>query len=104
MELPQHTMILEETSPSGVEKWYCPTCGRRMTICWDPWSKQVLEPGDMYAAHSAIKGGLRLESVSISQPADPPLHDESYMDDPYMTPWLRWMEKFESDDPGDKKT
>jgi len=101
MELPQHEMILQETHPSGVEEWYCPICGLRMSIRWDPWYKKTLEPGDAYAAHSIIKGGLRLGSVSITQPADPPVQDDTSADDPYMKPWLRWMEKFESGPSGD---
>jgi hypothetical protein len=96
----KHEMILRESDPSGVEEWYCPTCGRRMTINWHPWTKTILEPGDDYAAHSAMKGGLRLEALEINV-ADGSASTET--EDRYLAPWQRWMEKFSSDHPGDNQ-
>jgi hypothetical protein len=99
MEPQKHEMILRDSDPSGEEEWFCPTCGRRMTINWHPWRKTVLEQGDMYAAHSAIKGGLRLEVTDVN------VGDASaQMDDPYLVPWQRWMEKYDSDRSGNDKT
>lgn len=97
----KHEMILEETHSSGAEEWYCPTCGRRMTIFWDPWKKIVLEPGDIFAAHSASKGGLRIDSLQIVQAKEDSAQsptDSFIEDDPYLTPWLRWLNKVDSDD------
>ena len=96
----QHEMILEETHSSGAEEWYCPICGRRMTITWHPWKKIILEPGDIYAAHSASKGGLQIGSLQITQANDdsPPSATEPFVEDPYLAPWLRWMNRVDSDD------
>jgi hypothetical protein len=96
----KHEMVLEETHSSGAEEWYCPTCGRRMTITWEPWKKIVLEPGDVYAAHSAVKGGLQLGAVELRQGSqtDLPTTTESSMDDPYLEPWRRWLDKADLDD------
>ena len=55
----KHEMILETTHSSGGEEWYCPTCGQRMTITWQPWKKIILELGDIYAAHGGSKGILK---------------------------------------------
>jgi hypothetical protein len=99
-EQEQHEMVLEEANASGEENWYCPTCGRRMIITWHPWKKVVLEQGDLYAAHSGSKGGLKLGSVQIMQgnqvvgssAPEPPT------DDPYLVPWQRWLDSVDSDD------
>lgn len=70
----QHEMRLGKTHPSGVEEWYCPTCGRRFLMQWPPdYEKIILEPGDEYATHSASKGGLRIGSFEISDVEDDPI-------------------------------
>ena len=95
----QHEMVLENTHSSGAEEWYCPTCGRRMAITWEPWKKIVLVPGDIYAAHSGSKGGLRMGSFQASQSEEgtPGALDGS-LHDPYLAPWQRWMDQIDSDD------
>jgi hypothetical protein len=99
-EQQQHEMILEGTNESGEENWYCPTCGRRMIITWHPWKKVVLDQGDFYANHSANKGGLKLGSTQIM-----PVNEDSAsyaagtsIEDPYLAPWKRWLEKKDADD------
>ncbi len=32
-----HEMVLERTHVSGVEEWYCPSCGRRFLVQLIPW-------------------------------------------------------------------
>lgn len=100
----QHEMILDGTNGSGEENWYCPTCGRRMLITSHPWKKVVLEQGDFYANHSASKGGLKLSSAKIT-PAENGASSEieTSIDDPYLAPWKRWMDKMDSDDLGNKR-
>ncbi len=62
----QHEMHLEATYPTGVEEWYCPTCGRRVIMQWPPNFKRViLEPGDQYAIHMGGKGGLRMGLLQV---------------------------------------
>ena len=97
-----HEMILEITHASGAEEWSCPTCGRRMTITWEPWKKIVLEQGDMYAVHSGGKGGLRLGPIGISQSHEfeQPSPLEPSAEDPYLAPWVQWLENVDLDDLG----
>jgi hypothetical protein len=99
-EKQQHEMMLEETNASGEENWYCPTCGRRMVITWQPWKKIVLEPGDIYAAHSGSKGGLKLGPVQIMQDNQVvgSAESEPSANDPYLAPWQRWLDSLDSDD------
>ena len=90
-----HEMVLETTHASGAEEWYCPTCGRRMTITWQPWKKIILEPGDIHAAHGGSKGILKIGALRIS-----PVNEhgassttEPSVDDPYLAPWTRWLDE-----------
>ena len=94
-----HTMVLIGEH-EGMEEWLCPSCGRRMTITWQPWKRNILEPGDVYAGHTASKGGLRVEPLQIT-----PSNEENTSTsakpinaDPYLAPWLRWLDKIDSDD------
>ena len=100
MERQRHEMVLEKTHLSGAEEWYCPTCGRRMTITWQPWKKIILEPGDIYAAHSGSKGGLGVGPLQITQDNGDgsPAATEPSAEDPYLAPWLRWLDEVDSDD------
>jgi hypothetical protein len=95
----QHEMVLEETQSTSEENWYCPTCGRRMIITWQPWKKVVLEQGNMFAAHNGGKGGLILGSVKIT-------HSNQVIgstavgpsaDDPTLAPWQRWLDRRDAD-------
>lgn len=101
----QHEMVLEETQANGEENWYCPTCGRRMIITWDPWKKVVIEQGDLEADHSGSKGGLKMGPMQISQGNQ--VIDSSAVgpavDDPYLAPWQRWLDNVDSDDLWNRK-
>jgi hypothetical protein len=99
-EQQRHEMVLETTHPSGAEEWYCPTCGRRLTITWEPWKKIILEPGDMHAAHGGSKGVLNIGPLQIHGEAqsDRPATEESSVEDPYLEPWARWLDKKNWDD------
>jgi hypothetical protein len=96
----QHEMILETTHPSGAEEWSCPTCGRRLSITWQPWKKIILEPGDIHAAHGGSKGILKIGRLRINPgPEDGlPFGTESPVEDPYLAPWKRWLDKMDLDD------
>jgi hypothetical protein len=71
-----------------------------MAITWEPWKRVVLEEGDMYAAHSASKGGLRLGLIGTTQggEVDQPSPTELSTDDPYLAPWIQWLENVDLDD------
>ncbi len=105
----QHEMVLETTHPSGAEGWYCPLCGRRMLIKWEPqFQRIILEAGDDHAIHSASKGTLQTES---SQPeaadaadAPPPIQGgRPSGDDPSLAPWLTWLDDTDFEDLWDDK-
>jgi hypothetical protein len=70
-------MRLEKTYLSGAEEWFCPTCGRRYVVEWQPaFRKIVLEAGDEYAMHSGSEGSLRMGASQISADEEPMLSDE----------------------------
>ena len=96
----QHEMILEKTHNDGAEEWSCPVCGRRMMISWQPWKKTVLEQGDIHAAHSGGKGGLKLGPVQVMQAGQAVVSSapEPAVEDPYLDPWQRWMNEIDMDD------
>ena len=95
----QHEMILENTYPSGADEWYCPTCGRRFVMQWPPaYKKIVLEPGDEQVSHSGGKGGLRIESIEVSQAEEDQISEES------LRFWQKALEEIDMDDLGDEKT
>jgi hypothetical protein len=95
----QHEMVLEEKNALGEENWYCPTCGRRMIITWNPWKKVVLEQGDLYAAHGGSKGGFSLGHIQITQGDQVigPYALGPSADDPALAPWQRWLDGVDSD-------
>lgn len=63
-----HVMVLESTQPSGAEEWYCPTCGRRFLLNWQPnYQKVVLNAGDEFAGHSGGKGGISMGFIQIDR-------------------------------------
>ena len=99
-ELQRHEMVLETTHPSGAEEWVCPTCGRRMTITWQPWKKIILQPGDLHAAHGGSKGILNIGPLQIMpENEDGPLSaTDPFIEDPYLAPWVQWLEKTDWDD------
>jgi hypothetical protein len=97
---PRHEMLLETTHSSGEEEWYCPMCGRRLMITWQPWKKIILEPGDIYAVHDGSKGVLKIGPLQINQGSDDRLLSgtDPSMKDPYLDPWVQWLEKMDWDD------
>ena len=94
----RHEMILEKTYPTGADEWYCPVCGRRMLIHWEPeFKKTLLEVGEDSAIHSASKGALATGS-SQADAADFPARQEAAQlsnEDPRLNPWLTWLEKID---------
>jgi hypothetical protein len=93
-EQAKHEMVLDQVHESGVEEWYCPTCGRRFLLQWPPnYKKIVLEPGDVAAEHTGGKGGLKMGSPQIEQ-----IEDATEVKDAYLIPWVDWMDSvdFES--------
>jgi hypothetical protein len=95
-----HEMVLETTHPSGIEEWYCPICGRRMTIKWQPWEKIILEPGDIYVAHGGSKGIMNIGRLQINHVDEAGRQSamQSSVEDPYLAPWVHWLEKMDWED------
>jgi hypothetical protein len=99
-----HEMILNTTHPSGVEEWYCPTCGRRFLMQWPPNFKRIiLDEGDENALHSGGKGGISM-GVQITQDTEgdslpvesPEAQEEDLLtneDEELLTPWEEWINK-----------
>jgi hypothetical protein len=91
-----HVMVLEKALASGEEDWYCPTCGRRFIVKWEPkFRKKVIEIGDENAAHSGSKGSLQM---GLTQGKPPEIHllDEEpaiSMEHPTLAPWIAWLDE-----------
>ena len=63
-----HEMILERIHISGVEEWYCPTCGQRFLVQWPPaYKKIILAAGDKDILHNVSKSNSRIDSRSVTQ-------------------------------------
>lgn len=67
-EQERHDMKLVDILPSGIEDWYCPICGRRLMIQWNPhFDKTVVVPGDENAYHTGGKG-INGAELTIERP------------------------------------
>lgn len=61
----QHLMTLEHVAPDGSETWFCPSCGRRVLLCWPPsFTQVVLEPGDEEIVHMGHGNGTGMFSAA----------------------------------------
>jgi hypothetical protein len=84
-----HEMVFEKTHLSGVEEWYCPSCGRRFLVQWPPSYKMVvLEPGEKDTRHNLSKINAQRGTLQ-NTPAEEPEPIEEFR----LVPWLEWMEK-----------
>ena len=75
----QHEMRLERTFPSGAQEWFCPTCGRRFIVHWQPKFNIIdLEVGNERVSHTGSTDGLalRMRPPQIRQVEEPVLSDE----------------------------
>jgi hypothetical protein len=81
-----HEMVFEKTHLSGVEEWYCPSCGRRFLVQWPPSYKMVvLEPGEKDTRHNLSKVN--------SHGSAPQANEIEPIEEFRLIPWLEWMEK-----------
>jgi hypothetical protein len=88
-----HEMILEKVHLSGVEEWYCPTCGRRFLVQWPPAYKMiVLEAGEKDTRHNVSKRDSRIGTPQAAQ-----LEAHDLVDEFRLIPWIKWMEKVDFD-------
>ena len=88
-----HEMVLDRTHISGVEEWYCPTCGRRFLVQWPPAYKMIiLEPGEQDTRHNVSKVNSRIGPLQVAQNKETDFIEESRL-----IPWLKWMEKVDFD-------
>ena len=79
-----HTMQLISTDSTGLERWYCPVCGREFDLSWPPnYYRVILREGDNTVVHAA---GLHAPGLAIG--AQVTVTDS----DPRLEPFERWME------------
>jgi hypothetical protein len=93
-----HEMVLEMTHSSGMQGWYCPTCGRRILLFVPPNNEMiVVEPGDQYVSHNGSTGVLRIGAVQVRE------HDEELDEAPgeiseeSLRPWIEALENLDLD-------
>lgn len=88
-----HEMIFEKTHISGVEEWYCPTCGRRFLVQWPPAYKMIiLQAGDKDIRHNVSKVNPPLGSCQITK-----LEATDLVDEFRLVPFLKWMDQVDFD-------
>jgi|SRR6266496_4491123 len=88
-----HEMVLERTHVSGVEEWYCPSCGRRFLVQWPPSYKMiVIEQGEKDARHNVSKVNARTKSIQVTKKKEIGAIEEFRL-----IPWIQWMEKVNFD-------
>ena len=90
----RHEMILEQSQPSGAQKWYCPTCGQSLLVTWTPRYMTVIrEAGNKSALHT-------LGNYQQSRSGPPmSLDDNAWQEEPEtplaesrLAPWIAWMD------------
>lgn len=90
MNQQHHEMVLEMTHASGMQGWFCPTCGRRILFLVPPNDEMVIvESGDLYATHSGSTGGLRIGEVQVTESDE--ISEES------LRPWIKALEDLDLD-------
>jgi len=88
-----HEMVLERTHVSGVEEWYCPSCGRRFLVQWPPSYKMiVIEQGEKDTRHNVSKVKARTKSIQVTKKKEIGAIEEFRL-----IPWIQWMEKVNFD-------
>jgi hypothetical protein len=90
----RHEMILEESHPSGAQKWSCPTCGQGLLVTWTPRFMTVIrQAGNKSALHTL--GNYQSSGSGQRIPLDEngwQEEDETLLDEAGLAPWIAWME------------
>lgn len=89
----QHKMVLEMTNESGLQGWYCPTCGRRILVVPEYNKMVVVDVGDQYAVHRGSVGGLHISAVQLKERDD----DLEEITEESLRPWIEALEKMDLD-------
>lgn len=55
----QMTLISRE---GDFDTFYCPTCGRKFKLRWQPYKRIILVPGDDTVNHAAAIGGMAISA------------------------------------------
>jgi len=98
-ERQKHEMILEKKHPSGADEWFCPTCGRRMLISWEPkFRRTVLAAGDPRATHGGFRIDLPMGGLPVPTAIGSTSHEyrddvELNIDETSLAPWKAWLDK-----------
>jgi hypothetical protein len=91
MNQQHHEMVLEMTHASGMQGWYCPTCGRRILLYVPPKNSMIIvETGDPYANHTGSMGGLRVGGVQIKE-------EDGDVPEKSLRPWIKALENLNLD-------
>ncbi len=94
IEQQHHEMVLDKTDSSGADEWYCPICGRRLLMEYEPeYKKTVLEAGDEYAIHTGGKGGVGMQPPKIMSQ-----EERESENDPRLLIWSNWIDQMHLDD------
>ena len=90
----RHEMILEQHHSSGVQNWYCPTCGQSLLVTWTPRFMTVIRnAGNKSALHSL--GNYQQSGSKELIPLDASVwqeESEMFIDEASLAPWIAWMD------------
>jgi hypothetical protein len=105
----KHEMIFEKKHASGADEWFCPACGRRMLISWEPkFRRTVLAAGDANITH----GGFRINIPVVGNLTFPFVEGPSFeylemveldIEESRLAPWISWMEQSDLERQWDEK-
>ena len=98
MQNEHHEMVLEMRHPSGMQGWYCPTCGRRILLFVPPTNEMVVvEPGDQYVSHSGSTGDLRIGRVRVKERDEERNEVSGEISEESLRPWIEALENLDFD-------
>jgi len=90
----RHEMVLELVHVSGMQGWYCPTCGRRLLFLVPPNNDMmVINPGDQYARHSGSTGGLFIGTIQVREQGE----EMEEVSEESLRPWIEALKKINVD-------
>ena len=94
MDQQHHEMVLELSHASGMQGWYCPTCGRRILFLVPPNNEMVVvEQGDLYASHNGSTGGLRIGALEVIDQGE----KAEELSEERLRPWIKALESLDLD-------
>lgn len=90
----RHEMLLEQSHPSGVQMWYCPTCGQSLFVTWSPRFMTVIRKAGNKSALHTLGNYQQSGPGQLMSPVDDAWEEESetFLEEARLATWIAWME------------